>query len=284
MPGDKGLSHRVTNLEKAVRKLGQLANAQRKQDYKSPEGKPDTKQEHERAEFEAPISPNVTPAPKDAETSKDKWYKTAYRRMVRFIWNFQFLEGLGVIAVIAYAGLTYSQWRDLQRHFMVEQRAWLKADIAIPPRGFNITGTVGGITNVGKSPAFHAVMQSAFQIIDNDKGASFNYPPEPRAFFPIIFPSDRSAVYFLEQGAVNARSLTPREKEGLEQGSFCVVIFGRIVYDDQFGTHWTQFCAWNYYGPPGAHTCQTGSCVKYGAVGDGIPRSSPDAHTPPQGQ
>jgi hypothetical protein len=221
-----------------------------------------------------PLSvPHVPPAPANTNQPKQPWYKSLER------WKI-IAELVAIPFAIAYAIVTYFQWGDLRHNFAVDQRAWLKCELIeqrMDLRTAKIARAPVVVTNIGKSPAMHATVQGAVEIVDKDKAPAFDYagPPAP-TYFPIFYQTDRqeSLIYALEgEGSPKlGHAVTDTERNLLIEGSACVAIYGTVTYNDQFGMHWVQFCRWQPYA---ASTCRMGSCTRYNMVGDGIPPTKP---------
>lgn len=207
----------------------------------------------------------MTPTPHQAAQPHKKWYKA-----VRW---WKLWEGLGIAAVIGYAGITYVQWQDLRHNFEVDQRSWLRTEYSYPLRP-NGTAKIR-VTNTGKSPAMQGFAHAVYEIVDSRKEPSFkNIRRHTISIFPILFPgvSDSIDVVVYEQPDGPISKLTDADTENLASGKTYVAIYGQVEYIDQFGRHWTRFCDWKHFSAGGeGKDFRAGSCVRYNAVGDGRP-------------
>ena len=192
----------------------------------------------------------------------------AWWKRTRRLW-WRLLNTVGVLAGILYAGVTYVQWRDLRHSFQVEQRSWLKATQSftrdVPSA--NMLPVQVHIKNVGRSAAIKTVVESVFQIVKAHDAPYLSFRTSKlidigaRETSPILFPDDDSdfSVPFTH---------TPKDTDldDLKSGRSYVAVYGVILYKDQFGDHWTRFCAWKSY-LTGSYTSKP--CVEYNSVGDG---------------
>ena len=180
---------------------------------------------------------------------------------------------LDLLLLVGYAVITYCQWKDIRHNFASEQRAWLKMNLESPqaitenPR-FGIS-----VTNIGKSPAtIRRLNVDAFvQMLESTEGPSFGPFPHLYSDLSIIFPSDTTEKIgiTLHNADRSERILTEREHQAIKDGKAYIVVFGRIVYRDQFGKHWTQFCKWGSYPNPDGFSAR--KCIEFNSVGDGDP-------------
>jgi hypothetical protein len=66
--------------------------------------------------------------------------------------------------------------------------------------------------------------------------------------------------------------LTETENNDLAVGNLYAVVFGDVVYADQFGQHWARFCySYHYNNEPSSFSkFNDKACSDYNAVGDSI--------------
>src|ERR1039458_5007183 len=106
----KGLAQRVTALENIVHQLRDTPREQYKQaDIQQNDANP----EYHPTKIHPVVASETTPAAQHAQEPKRRWYRS-------FPW-WNLLEGLGVVAVIAYAWITYLQWQDRSEERRVEK-------------------------------------------------------------------------------------------------------------------------------------------------------------------
>ena len=266
------VNQRLTNLEKAVHKLEQLANAPRQQDDRSPSDQSHTRQKDNGAEPEPSRPSNIIPAHQHTEAPQQEWYKTFGWRILRFVWSFRFLEGIGIIAVIVYTSLTWLQWRDLRHNFEVDQRAWIKPLYKQP-----VDDTVSiwqlRMNNIGKSPALRVFLIAVCENIPSQESPSFNrsgFNAGVISEVPLMFQgSDETDVGTISIPCAKGDHFTPGEVDALKGGTAYLAQWGQVIYADQFGPHWTRFCSWRKYSTMPDSAFNARSCVAFNAVGDG---------------
>ena len=220
------------------------------------------------------------------ESTEDKQWKTDQKtfwvEQLKKAGRLNLITGLSVLfagiaagGAIFYAGIAYRQWRDLRHNFAVDERAWLKVEVGMPPSLSPEAQVVVNIRNVGKSPALNLFGGVIVQIVDAKSAPSF--PPSGTAEFRkmamnMVFPSDQTS--FSSGRSPNnpdgtLRPLTDEEMRSLATGNTYLAAFGVIAYRDQFGDHWTRFCAPKSY-QGGPKDFYWGSCILWNAVGDGL--------------
>jgi hypothetical protein len=171
-----------------------------------------------------------------------------------------------------YALITAVQWYDLRHNFMVDQRAWIKAQVIW--KEFPSTQQVMiQIRNVGKSVALGPQSVAVLEVVDrkNEPTMVWRFKPHQSAQFSLDFPGDSEEPFplplYSEDKAV--RKLTETEIKSLNSGDSYLVASGLVVYEDQFGKHWTRFCSWQPFAE--LPDFRSRSCVAWNAVGDGEP-------------
>src|ERR1035437_4673899 len=244
-------------------------------------GRKDNKQSprpQERAENYRPPSAIVPPAPRNTDNSQNPkavtlpWWKRVGLKGA--------LEILGLFAGIGYAIVTYCQWQDLRNNFRADQRAWIKVDypsFETPPPSVPITVK---FTNVGKSPALRIGANTVIEIVKSQNEPAFLAVPKRHSgmFTGLIFPTEHTeypAELFngnTEQSV--PRSLNATELDSLRAGESYIAVYGTVMYSDQFGVHWTRFCAWRVFAQtdkPGRMFgfVHGGSCTAFNEAGDG---------------
>jgi len=108
------------------------------------------------------LPPSHTP-PKDTETEK--------ARKVRREWYGLGLQFLTLAAVIAYACITYRQWKTAETQLEATERPWLKINFAAEPVTFHDGGMQlsvhANITNVGHSVATGVIVPIKMFLASN---------------------------------------------------------------------------------------------------------------------
>jgi hypothetical protein len=232
----------------------------------------DTGKEGDGAPNQAPIIPNVMPAPPTNDKSQycryphTPWWKTA-------------AELIGIVAIVWYASITHSMWHEMQsqtatarQQIVIDQRAWLKFsdDPNTPFMKGQPIGIPFHITNIGKTPAEHLwwAVYTVFapmgeepdlpsnHIVPNDMIYKLDRKETRQVDIPhqemeraLLYPTDHddAAATLLEKvsenGKFRPKPFVSPEWDRFAQGKSYVVAFGEVWYLDVFGvTHWTKFC------------------------------------------
>jgi hypothetical protein len=197
----------------------------------SPQHTPE--QESNTTEGKMPTSAEVKPAPNNADQPERPWYKTMGG------WK-TLLECIAIPCAIGYAFITYFQWRDLNDHFRVEQRSWIRIQFNFPddltqiPQPFYVPIRV---INDGKSAALRTVVDTVIELVDSTKRPTFNMNPvHHQTIVPMLFPTniDASPAYLYDAG--KTRSLTPTEIDDLITGKSYIAVFGNVLYTISSGS------------------------------------------------
>lgn len=184
-------------------------------------------------------------------------------------------------AAVVYAAITAilaivaaRQWQDLRHNFRVDQRAWARVHFGWPDTPLAACKVI--INNVGKSPAISARTYAVLEVLTGKAAPSFSFTtPHASNISALLFPNDLPAETPVERfnDKSIAAPLTDKEIKDLSDGTSYMAVFGYVVYEDQFGTHWTRFCDWKAYSElfSGHRDFTAKSCVDWNAVGDGTP-------------
>src|ERR1700722_14701384 len=73
-----------------------------------------------------PLPVRIEPDAKHNEEYREE--KESRGAQLRTTKHLNFISAIGVGAAIVYAIITYLQWSDLRRNFMIDERAWLKME------------------------------------------------------------------------------------------------------------------------------------------------------------
>lgn len=174
-----------------------------------------------------PININIYPTPKHPNDPQYKWYKSPQR------WKFIF-EVISVFALVAYAIVTFYQWRDLRHNFMIDNRAWVMPFEYKRTTDFtkNVVGANLFYKNTGKTPALD------LQVFVGWATGDTLIPKRD-------IPSDNSPKFALAPDGVgnSAPNIPTAVVKGVMNGNPGGFIFGTIWYKDVFGyAHWNQYC------------------------------------------
>jgi hypothetical protein len=184
------------------------------------------------------------------------------------------ITAIGVLAAVIYAAITWFQWRDLRHNFMVDERAWLKTQISFPPT-LQGSKVLMKFVNIGKSVATNAHYDAALQLVDSRNAPSFDLEKwHTLGTFQVMFPNNAENPIPISRFRPNGQEilLTETEKNDLAVGNLYAVVFGDVVYADQFGQHWARFCySYHYNNEPSTFSkFNDKACSDYNAVGDSI--------------
>lgn len=170
------------------------------------------------------------------------------------------MEIIGVIFLIAYTTVAAFQWYEMKksteaanRNFRRDERSWM----AFKFMEGNITFTMNKsflvpteIMNTGKTPAKNVRGNIVIGVFKKGERLDFTYTPG-HANYAItagtIFPTGKIVESFeaIKHGQERAEAIifTGLLKDELVSGQSLLVVHGRIVYNDIFGTeHWTTYC------------------------------------------
>jgi hypothetical protein len=226
------------------------------------------------------------PSPQqNTEKPQKAWYKT-------LDWWKKVLEIIAIPFAIAYAIVTYCQWRDIRHNFQVDERAWIKArtdeDIAgvyvnsvpVPWNGDTATFPLWTVrlTNIGKSVATDIHSDGILEILGNMQTPSMDFPLAHSQFsLKVLYPQE-DTLFPVPVGQISSPvSLTKDEYDKLMSGDDYFVVFTETTYRDQFGPHWSRMC--NASSGPFdksksrsfVHGVASKPCSDWNAVGDGQP-------------
>ena len=218
-----------------------------------------------------PADPQPTDIPAKPPLHAIKPSPRLLRRILGFLSTWRVFERAGILAGIVYAVITYLSWKDLRHNFMVDERAWLKVQIAFPPT--QDTQVPMKIINIGKIVATSAHFDADLELVDSHSAPSFRFKPwHTIGTFQVMFPNNAEnpipVIRFDPDG--NKLLLTEPESNDLAAGNTYAVVYGQVVYADQFGQHWTRFCYSKHYNnDPSSLKFNDKSCSDYNAVGKG---------------
>src|SRR5438445_3423263 len=130
------LAQRLADLEKTVHALPN-APGQQNQTTDRPEHNAD--HEGDATIRQPPLKPQVKTAPKQTGKPSDPWHKTLQG------WK-AVLEVIAIPFALGYAVVTYCQWRDMQRNFLIDERAWVIPYQCTLSRELDRPGNPEGVT------------------------------------------------------------------------------------------------------------------------------------------
>jgi hypothetical protein len=188
---------------------------------------------------------HVGPTSKHPPKTGGKWHRP-------FAWWKTRTEFAAYFFAIAYAIITFFQWKDARLTFQLDQRPWVGV---VFPDTFALDGSsipvVVKIQNTGKTPA-RAIEGDLVATVwtrgeDTKLGDFSSGRPHNRVYSGAIFPSDsvQMTISVSNYGAEGQQTIVPDEslRHDIANGKRYIMYFGRITYSDTFNVrHWTQFC------------------------------------------
>jgi len=191
------------------------------------------------------------------------------------------IEVMGVGVIVIYTSVTIALWfssaeanriarealKTASKSFQIEQRAWLKASNTAP--SFAFSGVTITVENLGKIPALNTRADAFIEIVNNNQAPRFFVTPHAGSDFTILFPGDHQTFPLALSGT--GRQFTQSEIDSFATGRAYVAIYGRLIYSDNFGKHWSLFCSWRDYSSNPNATFDADACVAFNRVGDGEP-------------
>jgi hypothetical protein len=182
------------------------------------------------------------------------------------------VEGLGVVAAIVYAAITWIMWRDSHTNFTSGERAWISV---LVPTSYPLNGTsipvVTQITNSGKTPARDVewdVVATIFNKGEDPALGDFSVGhPHNHVVAGVVFPNAPVplALTVVHYGPDSAEPIVPDDtlRQDIANGNRFIIFYGRVTYYDVFGKlHWTQFCT----GSGTAIQSSLKKCISYNDV------------------
>ena len=265
------LNKRITKLEEKVRHLEARAPRQydpesaSAHDYTQGHGEPTPRQASRANEGTNNSTNKADPGKHDSRPWQIRiWVWKPWKRGLSIV--------VGV-AAIGYAIVTYYQWHEANRNFRIDQRPWLKIELAPDSESSNTkvstTMTVGSnlvipvrLKNIGKTIATD--VRSSFAIQIAGPADKLFLPPDmtnpPRLDRPThwagitsaesgaIFPDQFHDLPISEVGGCPNNCgpihLSQSEFDLIVGGNALIYIAGTTTYTDAFGLkHWTRFCS-----------------------------------------
>ena len=263
----KALGQRVAALEKLIHTL---PNTPGKQNEKPVSNASDTDREINSLAATASRLTNRNPTPKQSHDTKQKWYQS-------FKWWKSRIQFAALIAGVGYAFVTYFQWKDLRRNFITNERAWMKISAGISDLS-DVMSVKMEVKNVGKSVVSKIVVYAALEVVNKESSPDFFHAGLVAYFRHVaqLFPNDTTTFVTTPTahsptGNEEPRKLTIMERDSLRAGQSYIAVYATAIYTDQFGAHWTRFCAWQAYA---TSDFAADACTSYNAVGEGdtVPR------------
>ena len=271
----------LSKVVSAINKLSLKISDQRQQRHTGIEPQHTTSDEH----AGGPPESVITPPPADTtKTKKPDDYRYPRRSRRTKVWR-QFkrvflkkdrLERVGILFGIAYASATIWQWQDLRHNFMVEQRAWIRvkhAQFGKINEDTVIDGWPLTVSNVGKSPALRIYVHAVFEVLSSSKPPSFDLSiPHNGVDISTLFPADEDPfTAVMGPDIYNSRPVSRDDIRELMLGHKYICVWGQALYIDNFGKHWTRYCAWQDFSLNHSGNFSARPCIAWNTVGDGNP-------------
>jgi hypothetical protein len=240
-------------------------NAPREENKKTNSPQNATSDKDPKTDKHSPIPSQIIPSHKYPHGS----YQCRYEPTPRWM---RYLEAAGVLAVIAYAVITYFMWRDSHKNFVVDQRAWLSTGVVIPnpiKEGLRVEATVL-VKNTGKTTAKQIRSEWNIVILRDADSVKFDYVGSNATIVGVLPPNEiiPTSVYQFTEPYM-PRLLTKEQTDDLNNGRTYFVVYGRGIYYDVFGeVHWFHVCNWrSFYSGAGVYMAE--NCTAYNDSGDG---------------
>src|SRR5260370_16346070 len=188
-------------------------------------------------------------------------------------WYVRALEVIALLSGISYAIVTYCMWRDSNRNFGIDERAWVQHSAFFPNMGAEKIPLESDIQfqNTGKTAVKIYLSQFIVKILKDTEAVDFNYQNvhETVEQTGIIAPGAIIKLPVIEMvDAVQQRLLTKTEADELLGGTAYLAIYGQGVYRDIFGNvYWFHFCSHKTYHTGGIYNYR--GCTAYNDIGDG---------------
>jgi len=250
------LEREVASLEKTMRTLDGDAPRKDNETGIPPENAGTDK--NNSASGKVPFASKVYPSPNDSNKSDKSWYKTfdGWRKR---------LEALGILFAIGYAVVTYCMWQDQASNFKKAQRPWVNANFQSPALFFYVGQPVVYIftlRNYGQSPA----LDTSITTITAER-SSVDWPEIQSQMNHTVPDNTASMSFFGGQeipvagpgiNSSGVHPLTQEEIDRIQDGTYHVIVFGKLEYSDSFtpDRHTTTFCV--FYTPYNAEPVKHG--------------------------
>jgi hypothetical protein len=185
-------------------------------------------------------------APLQVRQTRKIWYKTfdGWKSRIEIA---AFAFGMG------YAVVTFFQWRDSNRNFRTDQRAWVKLQI-FPDATIPIDFTAGNvitvpvrISNVGKTVALNNKLFLFVDVLSPNQSPNLTHAGQDHAFgfhshTGAFFPNAFNDLRIPRINPADGKEVPTTIEEAKDLAKY-VAVYGTVEYDDIFGVHhWTNFC------------------------------------------
>jgi hypothetical protein len=209
-----------------------------------------------------------------------KHYEAEYKDRQTRLWKLKpYLETIGITAAVFIAFLTWCTLQEVREQTKGANRSWVQVVIPrevteMPLDKIDLMVFQAYLHNWGRSPATKIVGYSSAEVVPSNSGPNFGilrtginmgalFPDESTERVP---PSFKVSRYGTQHDITR---LTDDERNRLKNGDAYLAIYGRLVYTDNFGTHWTQFCGWLPFSSAylSSHF-NARECAMYNAVGE----------------
>jgi hypothetical protein len=220
---------------------------------------------------------------KDTDKPQKAWYRTLEG------WK-KLLEIIAIPFAIAYAVVTFFQWRDSNNNFIRDERAWVEIkwspDNGDDPGHSHLAVAPGSpassplkIMNIGKTAAKNISEADYVELRGFSDEVNLSCVDTPQicphltSTTGIMFPSTHIDVVATRMtNGREPRITTLEEANAWMKGQVYIAVFGKVTYDDVFGVnHWTKFCFWGNSDITPLNTISVSasrSCTAYNAVDD----------------
>jgi hypothetical protein len=237
----------ISLIHKEFKRL--LADRPRKEDEKAPDVEGNASKEHKETPRKVFPCSHVDPSPPRTNEANDKryssshWWKSTSFEQVK-----SSVEFAAYFFAIAYAIITYFQWRDAGHDFKIDQRAWVAPS--------QICQESPGVTPPSGSDCMERKPQDrsiTYKVLFRNYGKTF--ATNIRSYIAFGRSLERRSA------SPSAKDLPPRgilapnglfnmsvprpvaTSELAKYGDETIYVTGKVWYDDIFGKqHWIEFC------------------------------------------
>lgn len=238
--------HELEHLNRALNSLLKIANRPGQNNQPSIDNQNDSSEEHSHNEGEGAFAVSQLGPPNPASKTKYKCYQAAYWQDHPLEWWKRRVETIAVGFAIAYAVITFFQWRDANKNFRAGQRAWVLVDQLALPTDANgqlidfsderPTPIKLMIKNVGVSPAMEVRGEASASVLGGRCPATYVTSPV-KTSMP-LGPGQIGGVKDISISKVPDNCLDDLHNDNAEHK-----ISGDLFYKDIFGdSHKTGFC------------------------------------------
>lgn len=186
----------------------------------------------------------------------NRWWDAPREKSKAADWALVALTVLVAIAAFWSAHIFWRQLHDTEVAFRLEERAWIGFKFVEGNLNFTLNESFlipTELVNTGKTPAKNVHGYIVTGVFKNGEHLDFSYTADTKHPFYVIqagtiFPGGKITESFEaeQHGATKAEPILftePLKNELFTPHKSYIIVYGKIIYDDIFGTeHWTTYC------------------------------------------